>query len=71
MLKIPRGSTEVQSWQQQEWPYDFRWSERASHSTAASKAGVSAGSDKEKEHLWAELKRLFQDMSKGGKLDWK
>lgn len=53
------------------WPSNLRWSERATHSTAASRSGASAQSDKEKEHRWTELKRLFWDMSKGGKLDWK
>lgn len=66
---IDQDEQKPRDWQHPEWPYDFRWSERASHSTAASKAGASAGSDKE--HLWTELKRLFRDMSNGGKLDWK
>lgn len=38
---------------------------------AANKAGDGARSDKKKEHLKPELKRLFWDMSKGVKLDWK
>lgn len=38
---------------------------------AANKARDSARSDKKKEHLQPELNRLFWDISKGVKLDWK